>query len=186
MATIPQADAIGDDLAVGSSAIGQGKVQATALQMSVVAAAIADDGGRPRLTLDFDAARRAPRAPLTKVTTPQVAATVDKLMRGVVKSGTGTAAALPGVEVAGKTGTAELKSTQSCNVAPADGQPVDPESCSSGGDQTDTDAWFAAFAPAGNAVPRVAVGVLVVQAGAGGDTAAPIAREVLRAGLKRG
>ncbi len=187
VATIPEADVIGDDLAVGSSAIGQGKVQATALQMGVVAATIADRGSRPRLTLDLDVARKTPKAPLTKVTTPAVAATVQKLMRGVVKSGTGAAAALPGIEVAGKTGTAELKSTQSCDVAPVDGAPVDPESCSSASDTSDTDAWFAAFAPAGaKAVPRVAVGVLVVQAGAGGDTAAPIAREVLRAGLGRG
>lgn len=187
VATIPEAEDIGDDLAVGSSAIGQGKVQATALQMGVIAATIADRGGRPRLTLDFDVARRTPKAPLTKVTSPEVAATVQKLMRGVVKDGTGAAAAIPGVEVAGKTGTAELKSTQSCQVAPTDGGPVDPENCSSASDTTDTDAWFAAFAPAGpNATPRVAVGVLVVQAGSGGDTAAPIAREVLRAGLSRG
>ena len=187
VATIPEAEEIGDDLAVGSSAIGQGRVQATALQMGVVAATIADRGGRPALTLDLDVARRTPKARLTKVTSPEVAATVQKLMRGVVKDGTGVAAAIPGVEVAGKTGTAELKSTQSCDVTPVDGAPVDPESCSSGGDQTDTDAWFAAFAPAGpGATPRVAVGVLVVQAGAGGDTAAPIAREVLRAGLSRG
>ncbi|MBA2348325.1 MAG: hypothetical protein H0V81_08515 [Solirubrobacterales bacterium] len=188
VATIPEAGEIGDDLAVGSSAIGQGKVQATALQMAVVAATIADRGSRPRLTLDLDVARRTPKAPLTRVTTPKVAATVEKFMRGVVDDGTGAAAALPGVEVAGKTGTAELKSTQSCQVTPAEGEgvPFDPESCSSGSDTTDTDAWFAAFAPAGEATPRVAVGVLVVQAGTGGDTAAPIAREVLRAGLDRG
>lgn len=187
VATIPEADVIGDDLAVGSSAIGQGKVQATALQMGVVAATIAARGSRPRLTLDLDVARRTPKAPLTRVTTPKVAATVRRFMRGVVDDGTGTAAALPGVEVAGKTGTAELKSTQSCQVTPTDGAPVGPESCSSAGDTSDTDAWFAAFAPAGaKAIPRVAVGVLVVQAGAGGDTAAPIAREVLRAALDRG
>jgi cell division protein FtsI/penicillin-binding protein 2 len=52
-------------------------------------------------------------------------------------------------------------------------------------DTTDTDAWFAAYAPAGDGVPRVAVGVLLVSAGAGGDTAAPAARSVLLAALKR-
>jgi cell division protein FtsI/penicillin-binding protein 2 len=48
-------------------------------------------------------------------------------------------------------------------------------------DPTDTDAWFAAYAPANK--PRVAVGVLLVQAGAGGDTAAPVAKQALLAGL---
>jgi cell division protein FtsI/penicillin-binding protein 2 len=48
-------------------------------------------------------------------------------------------------------------------------------------DPTDTDAWFAAFAPANK--PRVAVGVLLVQAGVGGDTAAPVAKQALLAGL---
>jgi cell division protein FtsI/penicillin-binding protein 2 len=49
-------------------------------------------------------------------------------------------------------------------------------------DPTDTDAWFAAFAPAARA--RVAVGVLLVGAGVGGDTAAPVAKQVLVAALK--
>jgi cell division protein FtsI/penicillin-binding protein 2 len=49
-------------------------------------------------------------------------------------------------------------------------------------DPRNTDAWFAAFAPAGR--PRIAVGVLLVSAGAGGDTAAPVARAVLAAGLR--
>ncbi|MEA2136851.1 MAG: penicillin-binding protein, partial [Solirubrobacteraceae bacterium] len=49
-------------------------------------------------------------------------------------------------------------------------------------DPTDTDAWFAAFAPAGR--PRIAVGVLLIANGVGGDTAAPVARQVLTASLK--
>jgi penicillin-binding protein A len=49
-------------------------------------------------------------------------------------------------------------------------------------DPSDTDAWFSAYAPAGQ--PRVAVGVLLVEAGAGGDTAAPVAKQVLVAGLR--
>jgi cell division protein FtsI/penicillin-binding protein 2 len=57
--TIPPADEIGDELAVGSSAIGQGEVQATALTMATVAAMIAMRGRRPHLTLSADA--RAPR-----------------------------------------------------------------------------------------------------------------------------
>jgi cell division protein FtsI/penicillin-binding protein 2 len=86
------------------------------------------------------------------------------MMLGVVRSGTGTAAALPGIEVAGKTGTAELR--------PTVGGPPDPKN---------TDAWFVAFAPA--QAPTVAVGVMLVGAGAGGAAAAPVARQVLAAAL---
>ena len=65
--------------------------------------------------------------------------------------------------------------------------PTDPEACAdqAADDPTDTDAWFAAYAPAGDGRARIAVGVLLVGAGAGGDTAAPAARGVLLAGLKR-
>jgi peptidoglycan glycosyltransferase len=87
------------------------------------------------------------------------------MMIGVVQGGTGTAARIAGVEVAGKTGTAELR--------PTAGGPPDPKN---------TDAWFVAFAPASN--PRVAVGVMLVGAGAGGDTAAPAAQDVLAAALE--
>jgi penicillin-binding protein A len=91
---------------------------------------------------------------------------VRPMMIGVVRGGTGTAARIPGVEVAGKTGTAELR--------PTAGGPPDPRN---------TDAWFVAFAPASR--PRVAVAVMLVGAGAGGAAAAPIARQVLRAALGR-
>jgi penicillin-binding protein A len=71
--------------------------------------------------------------------------------------------------VAGKTGTAELEDTRGPEAgAVADG--------------SNTDAWFTAFAPA--ARPRIAVGVMFVRAGSGGETAAPAARVVLEAGLK--
>jgi len=182
VAAIPAPGEIGDDLAVGASAIGQGRVQATALQMAAIAATIADRGRRPRLTLDFAVASRSRQAPRTTVTTAAIAATVEKLMQGVVTSGTGKAAAIEGVPVAGKTGTAELKTTQGC--APAAAPPGGE--CSTSSDATDTDAWFAAFAPAGRAAPRAAVGVLLVRAGAGGTTAAPVARQVLQAALERG
>jgi cell division protein FtsI/penicillin-binding protein 2 len=94
------------------------------------------------------------------------------------------AAAIPDVKVAGKTGTAELKSTQTCEPEP-DGV-GGSESCQDQDqtDTTDTTAWFASYAPAGNGTPRIAVGVLLVGAGAGGDTAAPAARQVMLAGLK--
>jgi peptidoglycan glycosyltransferase len=179
-ASIPPAAEIGDDLAVGSSAIGQGRVQATALQMAIVAATIGLRGRRPDVTLDPD---RWKVAPTHEATSARVARQVEKLMLGVVRFGTGTVAAIPDVKVAGKTGTAELKSTQTCKP-----EADNPESCvdQQQSDTTDTDAWFSSYAPAGSGHPRVAVGVLLVGAGAGGDTAAPAARQVLLAGLKSG
>ncbi len=164
--TIPPGS-LGDDLAVGSSAIGQGRVQATALQMATVAAAIGEGGRRPRATLE---ARPAPA--FDRATTTATAAQVGRLMRAVVTRGTGTSAAIPGVAVAGKTGTAELKDTN----RPSTGTTATSSA-------SNTDAWFVAYAPAGR--PRVAVGVLLVKAGAGGATAAPVARVLLLAGLRR-
>jgi peptidoglycan glycosyltransferase len=148
-----------DDLAVGAAAIGQNRDLATPLEMASVGAAIGNRGvrARPRIVRsDKVRRRRAVRA--------SVAAQVRTMMLGVVRGGTGTAAALPGVEVAGKTGTAELRSTV--------GGPPDPKN---------TDAWFVAFAPASH--PTVAVGVMLVGAGAGGAAAAPLARQVLAAAL---
>ncbi len=170
--TIPQADAIGDDLAVGSSAIGQGRVQATALQMAEAAGVIANRGRRRPLTLDLTQSRKAAPATGERVISARTARLMQRLMLAVVAGGTGTAAQIPGVPVAGKTGTAELKSR-------------DPGDTST--NPQDTDAWFVAYAPAASGrTPRIAVGVLLVGAGAGGDSAAPVAHDILVAGLQRG
>lgn len=168
---IPPPGEIGDDLAVGATAIGQGRLQASALQMAIVAATIARQGERPIPTLRAGAPPRAQRA-----ISARVARVVGRGMRAVVREGTGTAAAIEGVGVAGKTGTAELRST----VTPDTRQPgADP----SPPDPTDTDAWFVAYAP--YTAPRVAVGVLLVESGAGSATAAPAARLVLTEALRR-
>jgi cell division protein FtsI/penicillin-binding protein 2 len=163
MSTLPAASEHSeypDDLAVGATAIGQGKVLASTLEMVTVAATIAEGGSRPLPTLVSGATPR-----FEKVTSPAIARTIRKLMIEVVRGGTGTAAAVPGIQVAGKTGTAEL------------GNGV-------GGEQIpgDTDGWFICFAPARH--PKIAVAVLMIRAGAGGQVAAPVAQTILSAVLK--
>jgi cell division protein FtsI/penicillin-binding protein 2 len=183
--TLPSASKIQGELDVGSTAIGQGQVQASALEMAIVAATVADGGRRPQPTFLLGA-QPAVGVPAMS---PQVARSVRHLMLEVVRNGTGTAAAVPGVLVAGKTGTAELKtecsSASSSESAEAGAQEASSSSCAGAASEpSNTDAWFAAFAPAQH--PRIAVGVLLVKDGAGGATAAPVAREVLEAGLRSG
>lgn len=148
------------------SAIGQFDVAATPLQMAMVAAGIANRGVvmRPYLVAE----RLGPELTVLSQTdavqfgapiTPDVAAQLTSMMVSVVRSGTGRSAAIPGVDVAGKTGTAQ--------TAPG----------------KNPHAWFIAFAPA--AAPRIAVAVLVESGGnlgseaTGGRLAAPIARAVI-------
>lgn len=158
---IPSASTIGDSLAVGSSAIGQGKVQASALEMTDVAATIAMGGQRPIPTLQMGAPPR-----FVSVTSSRIASLVERMMVAVVQFGTGTAAQIPGVQVAGKTGTAELVDTASPGASLA----------------ANTDAWFVGYAPVG--APRIVAGALFPNQGAGGATAAPAVRGVLMAGLQ--
>ena len=149
-------------------AIGQYDVRVTPLQMAMVSAAIANKGlvMSPYLikdtrNSDLDILDQSQPEQLSQAISPDVAAALTRMMVTVVKSGTGTAAQIPGIAVAGKTGTAE----------PGDGKAPH--------------AWFTAFAPADN--PRVAVAVVVEDGGNAGDeafggkVAAPIARQVIEA-----
>lgn len=160
--TIPQADQIVSPLDVGSSSIGQGKVLATPLQMASVAQTIANGGVRVEPTLVGGEKRRQ-----TRVTTPATAKAIEKMMVDVVGYGTGVAAAVPGVKVAGKTGTAELGDTRGEDAVVAD--------------PSNTDAWFTSYAPAGD--PEVVVAALFVRNGSGGAVAAPAVQTVLAAAL---
>ena len=159
---------IDGDVDIGRLAIGEGGLQVTPLQMAVVAATIARGGDRPRLAtvdrvIDPDGrtlstlgnGRSAGRA-----MSERDAAELTAMMEKVVEEGTGTAAALAGLRVAGKTGTAQR------NIAKGITQP-----------------WFIGFAPADN--PRVAVAVTLeaTQNGTGGVLAAPIAKAMMEAAL---
>ncbi len=154
---------------VGRMAIGQDKLAVTPMQMAMVVAAVANGGKlmAPHLTdriVDPDGrtvTRIRPRVWSTPIS-PRTAAEVNQMMRTVVESGTGTAVQLPGIQVAGKTGTAEIGSPAANLTQPS----------------------FVAFAPADN--PRIAIAVMVdrSQGGFGGTVAAPIARAVLQSLLQ--
>jgi peptidoglycan glycosyltransferase len=152
---------------VGRMAIGQGGLEATPLQMAEVAAAVANGGKlmKPHITdkiVDPDGRVVDTIDPKVQSTVMKgsTAAAVTDMMVGVVDSGTGTKAQIPGIKVAGKTGTAETEFGKKIN-----------------------NVWFIGFAPADN--PRVAVAVTVkgVQ-GFGGDFAAPIAKDLMQELLK--
>lgn len=148
---------------VGRMAIGQDKLAVTPLQMAMVAAAVANGGKlmKPRIgerVVDLDGRVADSIEPEVddQVMKPSTAAVMTEMMKNVVREGTGTAAALQGIEVAGKTGTAEI----------VPGQINQP--------------WFIGFAPADN--PSVAIAVTVERStGQGGTVAAPIAKKVLEA-----
>jgi penicillin-binding protein A len=163
--TIPKE--IGAEIDLGVSAIGQGEVLATPLEMASVAQTIGNGGVREPTSIVANEKLR-PHAKPVRVMSKKLAGKLTELMIGVVTEGTGTAGAIPQAQVAGKTGTAEL--------GPKPGQensenPVQIK-----------DAWFSAFAPAKGA--KLAIGVLLIEAeAAGGEVAAPAAAEVLSAGL---
>jgi cell division protein FtsI/penicillin-binding protein 2 len=158
---------IGEELDLGVSAIGQGEVLATPLQMASVAQTIANDGVRDPTSIVANAKLRPETKPV-RVMPTKIAGELTELMVGVVAGGTGYAGAIAEAQVAGKTGTAEL------GPKPGQENAENPEQRK--------DAWFIAFAPAEK--PRLAVGVLLIEAeAAGGEVAAPAASAVLSAGL---
>ncbi len=169
--TIPDASEIKGPLDLGSTAIGQGRVLATPLEMASIAQTIANDGvlSAPTLT-SGDGKPKAKR-----VTSAKIARTIERMMIDVVNYGTGTASKIDGVKVAGKTGTAELGTTQGDQAQSPDGEITQAPG-------SDTDAWFTAYAPSRR--PKVAVAAQFVRAGAGGETAAPAVKTVLQAALK--
>ena len=155
------------------SAIGQGRVLATPLGMASVAQTVANDGVRSPTSIVKDPALKSGAKPVD-VTSNENAKVLTGLMRAVVTSGTGVAANIPGVQVAGKTGTAEL--------GPRPGQPPAPPGQENTVEQI-VDGWFICFAPARN--PKLAIAVMLIDAsGDGGTTAAPIARNIMTAALR--
>lgn len=152
--------------ALGQTSIGQRDVRMTPLQAAMVAAAVANDGTlmRPYLVDQV----RAPDLSVLDQTDPEVfsepisedvAGQLTEMMRSVVDNGSGRAAQIPGVQVAGKTGTAQVR------------------------EDVPDHNWFIGFAPAEN--PTIAVAVFVANGGGtGGDVSAPIARQVMQAYLE--
>ena len=152
--------------------IGQYETRVTPLEVAMVSAAVANGGElmQPNLVRevvapDLDVLRASSPTSMGEAMSPETAAALTRMMQAVVEDGTGRAAQIDGVSVAGKTGTAQH----------AQGQPPH--------------AWFTAFAPADD--PQVAVAVVVESGGSAGDeasggrTAAPIAKAVIEAVLNR-
>ena len=168
----PDASAFARDKpALAKSAIGQQDVAATPLQMALVAAGIANNGVimTPHVMAEVrnsqaDVLERYEPKPWLQAVPPEVAHATRDMMIGVVAGGTGTAAQIPGVAVAGKTGTAQTGLGTS-------------------------HTWFIAFAPA--EAPRVAVAVMLENQPSaneftGGVLAAPIAHDIIVAALGAG
>jgi peptidoglycan glycosyltransferase len=156
-----------NDVDPGRLAFGQERLLATPLQMAMVAAGVANGGVVmvPRVVdriLEPDGAilTKTEAKVLSEAVEPQTATELAAIMELAVESGTGTAAQIPGVRVAGKTGTAET------------------------GRRGENDVWFIGFAPV--EAPTVAIAVaLSDQAGTGGALAAPIARAIMETLLSR-
>lgn len=160
-----------DEAGLARTGIGQGDVFATPLEIAMTSATIANGGERMQPYLvdtvrspELDVVSQTAPSTIGRSVSTSTASSLTEMMLGVVQDGTGTAAQIPGVDVAGKSGTAQH------------------------GDGTSSPhAWFTAFAPANN--PEVAVAVVVEDGGSlgseatGGAVAAPIARAVIEAVL---
>jgi peptidoglycan glycosyltransferase len=155
---------------LAQSAIGQYDVRVTPLQVAMISAAIANNGVvmRPHLvkkvtSSDLEVIDEPQPEQLSQAVSAETAAALTRMMEAVVKSGTGKAAQISGIDVAGKTGTAQ----HAVGKAPH--------------------AWFTGFAPSND--PKIAVAVVVEDGGdagneaAGGRVAAPIAKAVMEAVL---
>lgn len=144
---------------LSASAIGQGRVLATPLQMAMMASAIGNDGimMEPHIVSeiinsDGDVIKKTEPKELSQAISPEIAREIKDLMVKTTQSGTGRNASIRNIEVASKTGTAENETGN-------------------------THAWYVGFAPAED--PVVAVAVIVEQGGSGGVVAAPIGRDVM-------
>lgn len=165
----------GDPVDIARVAIGQERLAVTPLQMAEVAAAVANGGRlmKPQIwsrVVDPDGrvVKRLEPSQYSQPIGSQTAAELTTAMEGVVRAGTGTNAAIPGVRVAGKTGTAETPFNQTC-----------------GGGTEENQAWFIGFAPAN--APKIAIAATVeCTTKFGNDVAAPIFRDVAETILRGG
>jgi peptidoglycan glycosyltransferase len=154
---------IDGDAQLGTTSIGQQDVQLTPMQAAMIAAAVANHGKlmKPYLVSqvqapDLTVIDKTDPEQMSQAVSPDVAAQLTEMMTSVVNNGTGRKARIDGVQVAGKTGTAE--------------------------NSADDHTWFIGFAPADD--PKIAVAVFVRNGGrTGGDISAPIARSVIQAYL---
>lgn len=145
---------------LGATAIGQGKLLTTPLNMAMVASSIANDGQmmEPFLVKEIlspegrTVERRNPKA-LERISSKEISQQMKNMMVQVVKEGTGKNARIKNIQVAGKTGTAENETGKE-------------------------HAWFVGFAPADE--PKIAIAIVLENAGTtGGKSAAPIARDIM-------
>lgn len=151
---------------IAQDAIGQHGVTTNPLHMALVTSAIANDGVmmKPYIVKEIkdkngSILEREKPEELERVVSKETADIIKGYMVDTVKSGTGTRAKISGITVGGKTGSAENENHE------------------------ETSSWFTAFAPAED--PQIAVAVIVEEGGVGGKRAAEIAREVIKAYLKK-